>query len=669
MGARFALFCLFLLAAVPALFSGLERRDFRPASLPGFGDRQNSWAWSMLWWNGNLYVGTNRAYGCVTSWALQKATGSPIFPYPPNNPDLECTANPADLPLQAEIWRFSPVSLTWTRVYQSPNDVPNPDNPGKFVPREIGFRSMGTFTGADNVERLYVGGVNSQSMWTGKVPPPRILYTTDGLSFTPIPQDAGTFMGELTDGSIRSLTSFQGRLYAINGTVQGAGKVIASTTPELGNDSWQVVTAPTFGAFELEVFNNFLYAGIQDPQGGYAIQKTDASGTPPFAFQTIVPAGGYLPDPSSSILSMAVFGGRLYAGSAAFAIPAPPVELLRIDADDNWSLLVGTPRTTPLGPKNPLSGLGDGFENGFNDHIWRMAAHEDSLYLGTYDSTESYASLPGVEPLVANTRGTDLFRTQDGWYFTSITGNGFNDKFNFGIRSLVSTPIGVFLGTANSAYGIEIWRGFPSNPPPLPPARRLELEVTSTQNVLTWEPSPTAVRYQVWRIPLETVTLYPTVLGNPTVPKPPVLLGFSFSTTFAEPSPGTQAPCMYFVSAVDSAGQVSEVSNLVRYPLHTPPVSFASLTQTANGLNSRNLYLNQAAYNQALTAIQTASTQAAANDLAGSLATLAALRTSIETGQILQPIYVNDLAIPVLKMQRRLGLAASGSVQRSALAR
>ena len=38
---------------------------FRQAAPQGFGDRQNSWAWSMYWWKGKLYVGTNRAWHCA----------------------------------------------------------------------------------------------------------------------------------------------------------------------------------------------------------------------------------------------------------------------------------------------------------------------------------------------------------------------------------------------------------------------------------------------------------------------------------------------------------------------------------------------------------------------------------------------------------------------------
>ena len=36
-----------------------------PINQPGFGDRQNSYAWSMQWFKGQLYVGTFRNALCV----------------------------------------------------------------------------------------------------------------------------------------------------------------------------------------------------------------------------------------------------------------------------------------------------------------------------------------------------------------------------------------------------------------------------------------------------------------------------------------------------------------------------------------------------------------------------------------------------------------------------
>lgn len=36
--------------------------------------------------------------------------------------------------------------------------------------------------------------------------------------------------------------------------------------------------------------------------------------------------------------------------------------------------------------------------------------------------------------------------------------NGFNDKFNFGGRTLVANEDGLYIGTANPFYGAQLWR-------------------------------------------------------------------------------------------------------------------------------------------------------------------------------------------------------------------
>lgn len=54
--------------------------------------------------------------------------------------------------------------------------------------------------------------------------------------------------------------------------------------------------------------------------------------------------------------------------------------------------------------------------------------------------------------------GFDLYVSEDGVNFDSITKNGFNDKFNHGIRTFNSTENGLFIGTANPFYGAQVWK-------------------------------------------------------------------------------------------------------------------------------------------------------------------------------------------------------------------
>src|SRR5262249_6574948 len=146
---------------------------------------------------------------------------------------------------------------------------------------------------------------------------------------------------------------------------------------------------------------------------------------------------------------------------------------------DTWDLVMGDPRMTRLGFKVPVSGLGPGFDNAFTGYIWRLREHDGVLYAGTYDSA---AYLPFVdrstwppamdrlldlglaERFLRQRGGCELWRTSDGNHWTPVTRNGFGNSYNWGIRSLLSTPHGLFVGTANpfgpkvAVHGPGGWR-------------------------------------------------------------------------------------------------------------------------------------------------------------------------------------------------------------------
>ena len=167
----------------------------------GFGDQHNTWAWSMAWYNNMLYVGTGRETYCVTSAtsAIQLNISSL---YPPSVGD--CTPDYHYLPMQAEIWQYNPATNIWKLVFQSPNSLSTVDNKGTPVAtaREIGFRGLTVVNEPGGVTALYAGAVTSGELFEchppnvttgctpeGSWPPPRILRTTDGVTWTPIPQN------------------------------------------------------------------------------------------------------------------------------------------------------------------------------------------------------------------------------------------------------------------------------------------------------------------------------------------------------------------------------------------------------------------------------------------------------------------------------------------------
>ncbi len=55
-------------------------------------------------------------------------------------------------------------------------------------------------------------------------------------------------------------------------------------------------------------------------------------------------------------------------------------------------------------------------------------------------------------------KGADLYVSEDGIHFKKITINGFNDKYNYGLRTFVSSNDGLYIGTANPFYGGQLWK-------------------------------------------------------------------------------------------------------------------------------------------------------------------------------------------------------------------
>ena len=103
------------------------------------------------------------------------------------------------------------------------------------------------------------------------------------------------------------------------------------------------------------------------------IVKTKAEGEPPYDFDLVLSHGAYAEDPSASVISEFVYKGRLYVGTDK------PAEMIRLNPDDTWDLVMGTPRETPDGWRYPLSGMDNGFDWPLNIHVYRMDQYDGVL--------------------------------------------------------------------------------------------------------------------------------------------------------------------------------------------------------------------------------------------------------------------------------------------------
>jgi hypothetical protein len=529
-------------AAQEPIYQPSNEDGLLPVEFEGFGDPDNTWIASMQWFRGSLYVGTLRSAHCVIAASLP---GRLIYP-PPHS---DCAPDPLDLRLAAEIWRYTPEDSSWDLVYISPEDVAI--SPTKFTARDIAYTSMEVHVESNGTEALYVGTTSPASVfgweifWTlGALPPPRLLRSVDGITFQPVPQDPGTFLGNLGSplpGSLaiplgfRSLESLDGKLAALLATNAGAGgAILLSAQPASGNNAWaQASPRPEdFPVTAIAPFNDALYAAVGGPGlNGFSIASADVSGALPLEFQTVVDVRNKDYGPQR-VKSMAEHRGRLYAGTAW------PLELIRIDRDGSWEMVAGNARDLADRTLLPLSGIPWGLGNALNAQFSELTSHDGSLFVGTMDASVLTRFLP-IDLKPAWEFGFDLLRSEEGVYWHPVSRIGLGNTQHYGVPSMASTPAGLFVGTATDTGGAQVW-AHPGLPQAVDGEAPFRLEsasavLTEGEVVLSWEPVEGALLYHVYRstlIPIQQLLPPPVPAGETAQP----------AGGTAIPSGGTAAP-------------------------------------------------------------------------------------------------------------------------------
>jgi len=453
-------------------------RPFTRIAEGGFGDGWNAYAHSMAWFQGALYVGTTRANLC----SIKAARPPDLVQWP-----IRCPDDVYEIDRRAEIWRFDPAARCWLRVFKSPWVEPEP---GLRVPREIGYRAMCVFRGRKDVpEALHV--LTWSPAKSGR--PSMMLRTENGRDFVPVKlleHDRGI-------NTYRALCSFNGRLFTspagrtagwqgdkhlgVDDCAVGAAVVLENADPV--NDTWRLANPPSFGdegnltVFDLAVFDDHLYA-VTVNRSGFQLWKTDGKGEPPYDWHRVLSEGAYRGPLSEGAATLCAHEGYLYVGTGiqnggfnrALGVGPASAELLRVDSNDSWELVVGTPRETPDGFRSPISGFGPGFDSFFAGYFWNSCSHDGYLYVGSYDWSVFLSYLPldqwpkrfsrifhylDMDRLADRRAGCDLWRSRDGRDWEFVTRDGFGCRYNYGVRRMVSSPHGLFVGTANP-FGPEV---------------------------------------------------------------------------------------------------------------------------------------------------------------------------------------------------------------------
>lgn len=486
--------------AVPLLDSN---DDFKLLARLGFeqaidgahaeGTDENDYAWSMAWFRGKLYVGTGQ-------FQRDPITG---------------------LPGAGQIWAYTPggpdgATGTWSRVFESP--------PGVIGYREAGYRWMTTCT-FRGTEYLFVStlgplqgnilysadGVNFQPTSRTGMPSATVGFRTitcfteptgrTVLAVSPVGKAGGplTFDSDTSDNPI----------VLVNDDPTGGARWRNYSAMRMGDSDNNVI-------FTLAAHRGWLYAGVYNEVTGAQLWRTrglegQGSFIPTVPTWTkVIDRGGGRPRnangdiQNTGFADIVGFGDDLYLTLSRPALQLIPVtaELWKLRPDDKFEVLIGEPRLNvganpglpanlrcgvPLEDLDGIGGANDcppssrrgagygaignaqvGYADGPQYYFWRVYhyAHDPTaaplgdgrLYMGTFQGPDGGAA----------SYGFDLFATSDGVNWTTVSRNGFGNWQQQGLRSIMASPYGLFVGGTHfvlnydgEVRGCSVWLGIP----------------------------------------------------------------------------------------------------------------------------------------------------------------------------------------------------------------
>ena len=389
---------------------------------------------------------------------------------------------------------FGTMGIVTTRVLRIGPDFASGDTPVTVYQTAVGspasMRSLAVYDGGEG-EKLYVGGMSPSD---NPASADLQVFESDNPALGNWKQVAflSDFPGARADtnvvkyGGVWDMIAFNGWLYAFIGSNYTGeaddGFLVFKGRPAQSGETqnaagWHWVSVVATGQ-----------AGAKHPNGLGNPSNVTAS---PFLYSV---------------------GGRDYVYVGTFADVITPVEMAaegaeiqellgslypcqvyRFDANDNWEMVIGNPEDSngsfssrignfgagffnaPSIPGTLPEGIGSPRELSLNQYAWRMGVYRDKLYVTTFDVgvvldfASNFADTPEeqltVDALVtafkaynSNPAGFDLYVTEDGATFASVTTNGFGDKYNYGGRTVKATDDALFVGAANPFYGCQVWK-------------------------------------------------------------------------------------------------------------------------------------------------------------------------------------------------------------------
>jgi hypothetical protein len=498
-----ALFALMLVPAGSAIGGGLLSgdQDFKLLASLGFeqavdgahpqGSQLNNYAWSMTWFKGKLYVGTGRFETDGSLASLSTMSGQ-IWAYTPGGP--------------------GGASGTWALAYQSPM--------GFFGPREFGYRWMTVCT-FGNTEYMFV---STAGFLQGN-----ILRTSDGVNFTALSRN-GYPPNSVGFRTMACFTEPSGRQVLITTEVGKGGDastydsdlsdnpiVLANNDPT-GNTSWRNYSPlrmddPENNAFfTMYAAGDTLYAGVVNLVSGAQLWQTKGCTRPggqciPTWTKIVDRGAGRSMNADGTVKNAGIsdimaFGGALYMGISTVTNNKPPAEMWRLRADGMVEVVIGDPRlnyganpnaasTNPALPANlrcgllledidgvggandcpptarrgggfgPISNAAGGYPPGGAYYFWRLHNY-------AYNATSAPQGDGRLYTGTLQLGGFGLLASANGVDWTTVSNDGLGSPRQIGMRSIASSPIGLFVGSAYRRFGSDtgpggcsVWLGTP----------------------------------------------------------------------------------------------------------------------------------------------------------------------------------------------------------------
>ena len=189
--------------------------------------------------------------------------------------------------------------------------------------------------------------------------------------------------------------------------------------------AWEQVNEDGFGepygcvkASSMAVYGNQLYVGTDESSGGCMVWRTSGAGGPPFTDWQQVNTSGFGSTSNTDAPSMAVYNGKLYAGTSN----ASGCQVWSYDGS-SWS------------------GAGSGgLGNASNLTACSLAGYNGKLYASTSNASgcEIRSSTGGTSWSLANTAGFGSAGNQQAW-------------------TLATNDFALLAGTYNAPAGCDVW--------------------------------------------------------------------------------------------------------------------------------------------------------------------------------------------------------------------